>query len=286
MGAKAFPIPLVSGGCIPGLPETYGLGQAIADAGEETAAFVIVQAEVDHRTDPVEETRWMQDIADTHPKGDRLAGFVAYADLALPGIERVLESHAQYPVFRGIRQEMWWQKPSPRADILEDDLLANPDWRRGFGALGHVGATFDLTCWHWQLSPFATFLADHPQVTVVIDHLGSPIAGDLDALAIWLRGVHELAALPNTFMKISGLSQADTHWSVDSIQPIVLEVLEAFGPARCMLGSNFPPEGLSSTYARLRSAFDTLFAAHSQDEREQLFARTAEKAYRLKRSCI
>ena len=279
--AKRFRYPWFQAGAFPGLPDTYGLDQAIADAGDATAAFVVVQAEVDHRTDPVEETKWMQDIADSHPEGDRLACFVAYADLARPDIERILERHAQYPVFRGIRQEMWWQRPSPRADILEDDLLASPDWRRGFVTLSQVNASFDMTCWHWQLSPFAAFLADHPRVTVVVDHLGSPIAGDTDGFATWVRGVRELAALPNTFMKISGLSQVDAHWSVDSIRPFVLEVLEAFGPARCMLGCNFPPERLTSTYAKLRSAFETLFAGCSEDEREALFVRTAQQAYRL-----
>ncbi|MGB5831541.1 MAG: amidohydrolase family protein [Thiohalocapsa sp.] len=244
-------------------------------------AFVVVQAEVDHGADPVDETRWMQDIADNHPEGSRLVGFVAYADLARPDLEQILERHAQYAVFRGIRQEMWWQRPSPRADILERDLLASLDWRRGFETLGRVNATFDLTCWHWQLSPFATFLAQHPGVTVVIDHLGSPRAGDADAFEIWRRGLHDLAKLPNTFMKVSGLSQADAHWRVDSIRPFVLEALEAFGPQRCMVGSNFPPERLTSTYAKVRSAFETLFAELSQDEREMLYYRTAEHVYRV-----
>jgi predicted TIM-barrel fold metal-dependent hydrolase len=279
--AKRFRYPWFQEGAFPELPDIYDLDHAIADAGETTAAFVIVQAEVDHRADPVAETRWMQEIADHHPQGERLACFVAYADLARPGLEQLLERHAQYPVFRGIRQELWWHRPSTRPDILEDDLLASPEWRQGFAALSRVDASFDLTCWHWQLGPFATYLADHPNVSVVVDHLGSPIAGDADAFKLWARGLRALAALPNTFMKISGLSQADAHWSVDRIRPLVTEVLEAFGPTRCMLGSNFPPEKLSSTYTAVWSAFEALFAELSQDEREMLFTRTAEKAYRL-----
>lgn len=279
--AKRFRYPWLRQGAFPGLPDAYGLDDAIADAGDTTAAFVIVQAEVDHKADPVEETKWIQGIADNHPQGHRLAGFVAYADLARSDLQHVLERHAQYRVFRGIRQEIWWQRPSPRPDILEHDLLASPHWRRGFETLSQVGASFDLTCWHWQLGPFATFLADHPRVPVIVDHLGSPIAGNADAIETWIRGLRELAALPNTFMKVSGLSQANAHWSVESIRPLVLEVLEAFGPARCMLGSNFPPERLLSTYDRVRSAYETLFAALSEDERETLFVRTAERVYRL-----
>ncbi|MCB2190442.1 MAG: amidohydrolase family protein [Deltaproteobacteria bacterium] len=278
---KRFRYPWFELGAFPDLPNTYLLQDAIADAGTTEAAFVVLQAEVDHSVDPVEETEWMQHTVDNHPQGDRLAGFVAYADLSQPDVERVIERHAQYAVFRGIRQEIWWQQPSPRPDILEKDMLASSDWRRGFEVLGRVGAVFDLTCWYWQLGPFAAFLSDHPHVPVIIDHLGSPIAGDTEALKVWLKGMRELAALPNTFMKISGLSQADAHWSVDSLRPLVLEVLGAFGPERCMLGSNFPPEKLSSTYSKVWSAFEALFSELSHDEREKLFHTTAEKVYRL-----
>ncbi len=278
---KRFRYPWFELGAFPELPKTYLLQNAIADAGMTEAAFVVVQSEVDHSVDPVEETEWIQDTVDNHPQGDRLAGFIAYADLSRPDVERVLERHARYAVFRGIRQEIWWRRPSPRPDILENDLLASSDWRRGFEMLRRVDAVFDLTCWHWQLGPFAAFLGDHPHVPVIVDHLGSPIAGDTEAFSAWLKGMRELAALPNTFMKISGLSQADARWSVDSLRPFVLEALGAFGPERCMLGSNFPPEKLSSTYSTVWSAFEALFSELSYDEREKVFYRTAKQVYRL-----
>ncbi|MCB2186037.1 MAG: amidohydrolase family protein [Deltaproteobacteria bacterium] len=278
---KRLRYPWLASGAFPALPNTYLLPDAIADAGMTEAAFVVIQSEVDHAADPVEETAWMQETVDNHPQGNRLAGFVAYADLSRPDVERVLERHARHPVFRGIRQEMWWQRPSPRPDILEHDLLANSDWRRGFGRLHRVNAVFDLTCWPWQLAPFAAFLGHHPHVPVIIDHLGSPVAGDPAAFGTWLKGMRELAALPNTFMKVSGLSQADAHWSVDSLRPFVREVLDAFGPERCMLGSNFPPEKLSSTYGAVWSAFEALFAELSHEEREKVFHKTAEQVYRL-----
>ncbi len=278
---KRFRYPWFQLGAFPGLPNTYLLKDAIADAGMTEAAFVVVQAEVDHSVDPVEETEWVQGTVDNHPQGGRLAGFIAYADLSHPDVASLLERHAGYPVFRGIRQEIWWQRPSPRPDILENDLLASSDWRRGFKLLRRVGATFDLTCWHWQLGQFAAFLGDHPHVPVIVDHLGSPIAGDADAFGTWLKGMRELAALPNTFMKISGLSQADAHWSVNSLRPLVLEVLDSFGPERCMLGSNFPPEKLSSTYVEVWSAFEALFSELSAEEREKIYYKTAKQVYRL-----
>ncbi|MEM9631500.1 MAG: amidohydrolase family protein [Pseudomonadota bacterium] len=267
-------------GSFPGLPDTYLLDDVINDAGGTDVAFVVVQAEVDHTKDPVDETRWIQTIADEHPSGERIAGFVAYADLSRPDIADVLEQHARHTVFRGVRQEIWWQKVSSRPDILEEDLLANPAWREGFGALASINASFDLTCWHTQLLPFSAFLSHHPDIPVIVDHLGSPIAGDDAALAVWRDGIKALAALPNTFMKISGLSQADAHWTIDGIRPMVDQVLEVFGPGRCMLGSNFPIENLTSTYESVWSAYEALFCDLKPEDKDALYFSTARTAYR------
>ncbi len=276
-----FDYPWRRSGSFSGLSDTYLLDDATAETAGDETSFVVVQAEVDHANDPVEETAWIQEMADTHPSGDRIAGFVAYADLSRPDVGTVLKRHARHPVFVGIRQELWWEKPSPRPDILEEDMLESTAWRRGFSSLAAVNATFDLTCWHSQLRPFATFLADHPETTVVIDHLGSPKLGDDTANEIWLDGVNALAALPNTFMKISGLSQADPRWSIDSIGPVVDTILRAFGPERCMLGSNFPVEKPTSSYEQLWAAYQVLFSGLSPDERDNLHFRTAAMAYRL-----
>ncbi|MES0883147.1 amidohydrolase family protein [Roseibium sp. SCP14] len=270
-------------GSFPDLPDTYLLDDAITETGGTDITFVAVQAEMDHSKDPVEETAWIQTIADEHQNGERIEGFVAYADLCQPDLPNVLERHARHPVFRGVRQEIWWQKSSPRPDILEEDLLSNSAWREGFGALASIDAAFDLTCWHTQLRPFSEFLSHHPAIPVIVDHLGSPIAGDDAALGVWLDGIRALADLPNTFMKISGLSQADARWTVESMRPLVDQVLEVFGPERCMLGSNFPIEKLTSTYETVWAAYKALLRDLTLEERDAVYFSTAKEAYRLER---
>lgn len=191
-------------GSFSNLPETYLLDDAISESSNVGTSFVVVQAEVNHALDPVEETAWLQKTVDEHPNGNQIAGFVAYADLSDPHLESKLERHARHPVFAGIRQDIWWEKPLPRPDILEEDMLKKSAWCRGFAKLANVNVSFDLTCWHTHLSQFAVFLSDHPDVTVIIDQLGSPDLGDNHALQVWMEGINALAALPNTFMKISG----------------------------------------------------------------------------------
>jgi predicted TIM-barrel fold metal-dependent hydrolase len=47
-----------------------------------------------------------------------------------------------------------------------------------------------------------------------------------------------------------------------------------------MFASNFPVDGMHGTYDELYSAYDTVTADLSADEREKLFAGTAERVYR------
>jgi predicted TIM-barrel fold metal-dependent hydrolase len=111
--------------------------------------------------------------------------------------------------------------------------------------------------------------------------MGSPTPGDDGALQLWRDGINALAVLPNTFMKISGLSQADPHWSVDSIRPLIDSVLGVFGPERCMLGSNFPVEKPTSTYDAVWAAYQNLFSELTAKEMGDLHFATAKRAYRL-----
>jgi len=51
----------------------------------------------------------------------------------------------------------------------------------------------------------------------------------------------------------------------------------AFGPERGMFESNFPPDGVSSSYALQWNAFKRLAAGYSADEKAKLFRGTAKR---------
>ena len=57
--------------------------------------------------------------------------------------------------------------------------------------------------------------------------------------------------------------------------------IDAFGPERCMLESNFPVDRFSMPYATLWEAMDILTDGYSAPERSALFHDTAVRAYRL-----
>ncbi|QEY32664.1 hypothetical protein EVJ50_10960 [Synechococcus sp. RSCCF101] len=279
--SERFTYPWFQSGAFAALPARYLPEDLTRDSHQTIAQAVVVQAEMDHAADPLLETAWVQQLSEEPGSGAVIGGFVAYADLASEGVEAVLERHRAHPISRGIRQELWWQTPSPRADILSRDLIADPAWQRSFSLLQPLDLSFDLTCWHWQLEPFARVLQHCPETTLIVDHLGSPTPEQGEAFTVWRRGLRALASCPNTFIKLSGFSQVLNPWGATDIAPFVNEVLEAFGPSRCMFGSNMPLEGLSTSYGDVLRAVAELTSQLSETEQQDVFSGTARRAYRL-----
>src|SRR5699024_12444173 len=72
----------------------------------------------------------------------------------------------------------------------------------------------------------------HPGLTVVLDHLGKPPLGDLEAMPRWKVQLAEIAACPNVVAKISGLA---TSGNGDFAAAADL-ALSLFGADRLMIG--------------------------------------------------
>ena len=64
-------------------------------------------------------------------------------------------------------------------------------------------------------------------------------------------------------------------------KPYIETCIPAFGPDRGMFESNFPPDGLSSSYAVLWNAFKLLASGYSPEDKAKLFSGTVKRVYRL-----
>ena len=261
------------------LPDDYR-----ADAGDlPVEGWVHVQAEVDHATDPVAETAWIGDLAEKA----RAAGVpgplacVVYADLRAANLEEDLARHRRHGPARGVRQEAWFDPASKRADIPREDLLSDPAWREGFAALAGFGLSFDLLVWPSQLPTAAAITAAAPDVPVVLEHLGLPDPARDVGLRTWRAGVTALAALPNAHAKLSAFSLLGNPRSLERVRAVVSELLELFGPQRCMVGSNFPVERLSGGFGSWYELTLGTLAELSDEQRADVLSGTARRFYRL-----
>jgi predicted TIM-barrel fold metal-dependent hydrolase len=251
--------------------------------GVQVAGWVHVQAEVDHALDPVDETAWVSALAEQA----RAAGVpgplacVVYADLRAPDLQDVLARHCRYPLTRGVRQEAWFDPASTRADIPREDLLSDPDWVEGYAALAEPGLSFDLLVWPAQLPQAAAIAAENPGVPVVLEHLGLPDPARDPGLDTWRAGVAALAALPHASVKLSAVSLLGTPRDVQRVREVVDELLELFGPERCMVGSNFPVERLAGGFGPWYEVVLASLDGLPDHARADVLGGTARRFYRL-----
>ena len=99
----------------------------------------------------------------------------------------------------------------------------------------------------------------------------------------WLPHLRAAARFPNVYCKLSGLiTEADWRgWTVDDLRPYVHAALEAFGPARCMFGSDWPVCELAGSYSRVYQAMLAAVGPLSDSERTAIFGGTATTFYGL-----
>ncbi|MEN5364742.1 amidohydrolase family protein [Brevundimonas intermedia] len=225
----------------------------------------------------LDETDWLQSMADGsgYPHG-----IVAGADLLDPDLETLLEAHAAQPNVRGIRQIICWHA-DPLKTYTHRDLLRDPAWVAGLAKLARHGLSFDLQLYPSQMATAAIVASRLPDVSMIVNHAGLPTDRDDIGMARWRTGLRLLAAQPQVSIKISGLGITDRDWTMESLRPVVLECIEAFGLQRCMFASDFPVERVHGSFDAFYSAFDAITADFSADERDRLFAANAEAIYRI-----
>ncbi|RQH06449.1 amidohydrolase family protein [Paraburkholderia dinghuensis] len=251
------------------------------DAGD-IDVLKVVHVEANHDpADPVEETRWLQGLADSGGAHAFPDAIVAAADLSAPNAQAVLEAHAAFPNTRGIRQILNVHA-DPLYNYVGRHYMRDPAWRGHFALLARHGLSFDLQLYPSQMEEAAALASEHPDVPLILDHTGMFVdRNSVDGYRAWRDGLRALAACPNVTVKISGLAMFDHDWTIESLRPYVLETIDAFGAERAMFASNFPVDRQFGSYTDLWRAFARIVSGASDDEKTALFRGNAERIYRI-----
>jgi predicted TIM-barrel fold metal-dependent hydrolase len=140
---------------------------------------------------------------------------------------------------------------------------------------------FDLDC-EWQNMGEAIALANrHPELQVVLEHIGFPRSRDDEYFGNWQRSMRELASAGNVTCKISGLAMTDPNFTKDSLRRWVEGCVEAFGPDRCVLGSNWPVDRLYSSYDAIMDLYREYLGSLSESEQAKVLSENANRIYRV-----
>ena len=207
-----------------------------------------------------------------------VAGVVGWTDLTAPDVADTLAGLREGPgggYLVGIRHQVQGE-PDP-------DWLVRPDVLRGLAAVAEAGLAYDLLVLPQQLPAAARAAELLPGLTFVLDHLGKPPVGSGESEP-WASRLRELALRPNVHAKLSGLvAEADWHsWTTADLRPYAETALDAFGPGRLMVGSDWPVCTLAADYGRVLDTARDLVSALGRDEQEAVLGGTAVRAYRLR----
>ena len=161
-----------------------------------------------------------------------------------------------------------------------DDLSRSETFRTNVRRIGARGLPFDM-CFLARQLPIALELARAcPDARLVLDHCGVPDIA-VGGLASWRDGISALAAMPNVHAKLSGVLAycAPGRATLAEVRPYVEHVIGAFGPERCLWGSDWPVVDTRADLPTWIAAFRTILAGYSEAEQSAMAHGTAERVY-------
>ncbi len=206
---------------------------------------------------------------------------IAHAPLDAPDIvERLDQLIAAVPTIRGIR-DIVAVRPGYNSFARAPDLLTRPGFAAGLRALAARGLVFDLMLEPWQMAEALTLARAIPDLTVVIEHGGSPDFSTEAATELWRSAMQAASWLPNIAVKLSALHCRMPGWSDARLAEPILSLVDWFGVDRLAFGSDFPVHDRTVPFAR---SFETIARAVeplSPGEQKALFHDTARRLYRM-----
>ena len=217
------------------------------------------------------ETDFLLDLAARDPS---IMGVVGWIDLCAEDVEARLDRFSDSIALKGLRMLIHDRDASDFADSTAH--------ARGVACLEQRGLTYDLLLRTIHI-PAAIRLVDKlPNQPYVVDHIAKPHTDGSDR-AEWERGMRAIAERPNVMCKLSGLvTEADwANWTSDDFAPYLDVVLEAFGPDRLMIGSDWPVCTLAASYGEALGLVFDWSAKFSIGERNAIMGDNARRFYSL-----
>jgi L-fuconolactonase len=224
----------------------------------------------------LEETAWLLSLADQHP---HILGVVGWVDLTASDVTAQLERFSARPRLRGIRHVL---QSEP-----DGSFMLREDFRRGVGQLARFGLAYDLLIYPRHLPAAGELVSRFPGQAFVLDHIAKPpiARGELQP---WADDLRRVAAFQNVSCKLSGMvTEADwQNWKPADFLPYLDAVLEAFGPGRLLIGSDWPVCTAAGTYGQVMDIVLGYIRKLSPEEQAGILGENARRIYNIPSQAI
>jgi L-fuconolactonase len=215
----------------------------------------------------VEETRYLLELAHANAFIAGVVGWVDFEDAKVAGTIAELSSDEKLLGLRPMIQ-----------DIADTEWMLEERLAPAFEAMIDHGLVFDALVRPPHIPALLELAGRYPELAMVLDHGAKPPISGGD-VAAWKHGVATLARETHMVCKLSGLVTEAGSADPAVLADCVNHLLESFGPARLMWGSDWPVCELVCSYADWRCASDQLLARLDDADRALINAETARATY-------
>lgn len=246
--------------------------QAAASAGVTSGLFIEAGTSD-------ESARFMEQTATS----DLIAGIAPYIDLTSPTLGADLDRWMQNKKVKAVRARI--------EGIADPNILLEPNVLEGLRQVAARGLVYEFLTNSYHLASILRVYESIPDLKGIVEHLGKPDMRDGSDHAAWTRDMQNLAVNTPVTCKLSlgarlqDLDQLLAHqqegWHIERIKPYVQLLLEKFGPARLMWGSDWPLILMESDYTRTLDAMRQALGPLSADDESAIFRASASKFYNL-----
>jgi len=216
------------------------------------------------------ETEFLISLADQH---DFIEGVVGWVDLRAHDLRERLAYFSNHKKIKGFRHIV---QGEPAGFLLDKKFIT------GVRMLAAFDFTYDLLIGHHQLEEALKFVHHCADVKIVVDHLAKPNIKGKEKTH-WELNMAAMSTFQNVHCKISGMvTEADWHhWKKEDFFPYLDELVESFGPARLMYGSDWPVCLLAANYEQQFAIVKQYVQQLSDREKLQVLGENARKFYNL-----
>ncbi|MBV5281894.1 MAG: amidohydrolase family protein [Paludibacter sp.] len=221
----------------------------------------------------LEETNWLLQLADEHP---HIKGVVGWLDLQSEQAETQIAAFAKHPKAVGVRHVIH--------DEEDIDFMLRPAFIRGVQLLEKYDLAYDILIFPTHLANTIQFVKQFSdKQTFVIDHIAKPLIKD-GIVSPWKEDIAALGKLPNVYCKLSGMvTEADWNtWKPENIRPYLDVIMEAFGPERILIGSDWPVCLVAGKYSEVMQVVIDYISTFTEKEQALMLGENAAKAYKIK----
>ncbi|MEM6711692.1 MAG: amidohydrolase [Pseudomonadota bacterium] len=164
--------------------------------------------------------------------------------------------------------------------VVEDSVSQTDTFRQSVKKIGKASKTFDMVFKAHQLPVAYDLAAACDETVLMLDHCGFPdvAAGAIDP---WREDTRRLAALPNVWCKLSGIltNTNPGEATYETIRPYIDHLLEVFGPARMVWGSDWPVVNVKADLPTWLGITREILNGLSEDEASSIANGNAKTVY-------